>query len=87
MEVAISALRAELSSWIERAGAGEEIVVTDRGTPVARLVAVESAPLLEQLTANGVISKPRRGVRPVATSADRVRADGPVADLVSEQRR
>jgi prevent-host-death family protein len=87
MDVAVSTLRAELSSWIERVRAGEEVVITDRGTPVARLVAVESAPLLEQLTASGVISKPRSPVRPTATSASRVRASGPVAELVSEQRR
>src|SRR5665647_1492442 len=43
MDVAISTLRAELSSWIERARSGEEIVVTERGTPVARLLAGYSA--------------------------------------------
>src|SRR5664279_610532 len=36
------------------ARAGEEIVVTDRGSPVARLVAVDSAPLFDQLTQRGV---------------------------------
>ena len=87
MDVAISALRAELSSWIERAQAGEEIVVTDRGTPVARLLAVETAPLLEQLVQRGVLSRPLRADRPPARGASRVHARGPVADLVSEQRR
>jgi prevent-host-death family protein len=87
MEVAISTLRAELSRWIERARAGEEIVVTDRGTPVARLLAVDSAPLLDQLVERGVVSRPLRTERPAARRATRVRASGPVADLVSEQRR
>ncbi len=87
MDVAISILRAELSNWIERARAGEEIVVTDRGTPVARLLAVDAAPLLDQLVERGVLSKPRRAERPAARHADRVLASGPVADLVSEQRR
>ena len=87
VDVAISTLRAELSSWIERARAGEEIVVTDRGTPVARLLAVDTAPLLDQLIARGVVSKPRRAERPAARQADRVHASGPVADLVSKQRR
>ena len=87
MDVAISRLRAELSSWIERARAGEEIVVTDRGTPVARLLAVDTAPLLDQLTERGVLGRPRRADRPVARRAQRVRASGPVADLVSQQRR
>ncbi len=87
MDVAISTLRAELSSWIERAQAGEEIVVTARGTPVARLLAVDTAPLLEQLMERGVLSKPQRTDRPAARRARRVQARGPVADLVSEQRR
>jgi prevent-host-death family protein len=87
MDVAISTLRAELSRWIERARAGEEIVVTDRGTPVARLLAIDTAPLLDQLVERGVISKPQRAERPAAGGASRVRASGPVADLVSEQRR
>ena len=86
MDVAISTLRAELLSWIDRARAGEEIVVTDRGIPVARLLAVETAPLLEDLTQRGVLSRPR-GDRPAARGLVRARASGPVSDLVSEQRR
>jgi prevent-host-death family protein len=87
MDVPISTLRAELSSWIERARAGEEIVVTDRGTPVARLLPVDTAPLLDQLVERGVLSKPPRPERPAARRAHLVHASGPVADLVSEQRR
>ena len=86
MDVPISALRAELSSWIERARAGEEIVVTDRGSPVARLVAVDSAPLFDQLTQRGVLSRPA-GPRPAARGAVRARATGSVSDLVGDQRR
>jgi prevent-host-death family protein len=87
MDVPISTLRAELSSWIERARAGEEIVITDRGTPVARLLSVDTAPLLDQLIESGVVGKPRRPDRPTARDESRVHARGPVADLVSEQRR
>ncbi len=86
MDVAISMFRAELSSWIERARAGEEVVLTDRGTPVARLLPVDTAPLLDQLVQRGVLSRPHRADRPAARGAARVRASGPVADLVSEQR-
>lgn len=44
VDVAVSRLRAALADWIERARRGEGVVVTDRGTPVVRLVAVDSAP-------------------------------------------
>jgi prevent-host-death family protein len=84
--VAISALRADLASWIERARGGEEVLVTDRGVPVARLLPVDSAPIIERLTREGVLSKPRQAPRPAATGRPRVRAHGPVAQLVNEQR-
>lgn len=87
MDVTVTTLRAELSSWIDRVQSGEEVVVTDRGTPVARLLPIATAPLLEQLVHRGVLSKPRRVDRPAARGAARVQALGPVADLVSEQRR
>jgi prevent-host-death family protein len=87
MEVTISKLRSELADWLARAREGEEIIVTDRGIPVARLSSVETAPLIEQLTQSGILSKPRSAARPTARGASRVQAHGSVADLVSEQRR
>lgn len=87
MDVAVSVLRAELADWIERVRTGEEVVVTDRGTPVARLIAVDAAPLLEQLTRQGVLGRPRRAARPTASGASRARAQRPVSELVSDQRR
>ena len=87
MDVAISALRAELATWIERARAGEEVVITDRGTPVARLLAIDTAPLLDQLIQSGVLNKPCRDDRPAARGVARARASGPVSELVTEDRR
>lgn len=86
VDVAVSTFRAELSSWIERVRSGEEVVLTDRGTPVARLLPVDTAPLLEELVQRGVLSRPSSAQRPTARGAVRVRATGPVADLVTEQR-
>ncbi len=86
MDVAISTLRAGLARWIERARAGEEVIVTDRGIPVARLIAVDSASPLDRLTQQGVLSR-TSGPRPVAHDAVRARATGSVSDLVGEQRR
>ena len=86
MDVAVSALRADLSTWIDLARAGEEVVVTDRGTPVVRLVAVDAAPLLDELARTGVLS-PAPGPRPVARNTRLARATGPVSELITEQRR
>jgi prevent-host-death family protein len=87
MDVAVSTLRAHLSEWVDRARAGEEILVTDRGVPVARLLGVDTAPLLERLVAEGLLSRAGRKPRPRATGHRRVPATRSVAELVSEQRR
>ena len=87
MDVAVSELRAHLSEWLERAREGDEIVVTDRGVPVARLLGISAAATLERLAAEGVIGRPERAKRPTASGRSRPRARSSVAALVSEQRR
>lgn len=87
MDVAVSILRAHLSEWVARARAGQEIVITDRGVPVARLLGVDTAPLLERLVSEGVISPAGSKPRPRATGHPRVPAKGSVAELIGEERR
>jgi prevent-host-death family protein len=86
VDVAISELRANLKTFIERAKAGERIVVTDRGVPVARLGPADEESLLERLEREGVLTRAQTKKRPVARHGKRVKADGPVADLVTEMR-
>lgn len=87
MDVAVSELRAHLSEWLERVREGEEVVVTERGIPVARLLGVQSTAILDRLTADGVIARPGQAQRPTASGKARPRSRRSVADLVSEQRR
>jgi prevent-host-death family protein len=86
VEVSVTELRAHLSDWLDRARAGGEVVITDRGIPVARLAALDSAGTLERLTAEGVIGK-ATAQRPVAAGRSRPRPRRPVSDRVSDQRR
>ncbi len=86
MDVSVSALRSELASWIARVTEGEEVVITDRGVPVARLVPVGSGPLIEELTRKGVIGPAPVAERPRLTGRPRFKASGSVSDLVREQR-
>jgi prevent-host-death family protein len=86
MDVAISELRANLRAFVERAQAGEDIVVTERGVPVARLTPVSSAGALDRLTREGLVSRPS-AARPSARSHRRVPSVAPVSDLVGELRR
>lgn len=83
----MTTLRAHLGDWLDRARSGEEIVITDRGVPVARLIGMDTTTLIERLTQEGLISKPARAQRPQATGRRRVSARGSVSDLVSAQRR
>lgn len=86
MDVSVTELRAHLSDWLDRARAGGEVVITDRGIPVARLAALDSAGTLERLTAEGLIGK-ATAQRPVAADRSRPRPRRPVSDRVSDQRR
>jgi prevent-host-death family protein len=87
MDVAVSELRAHLSEWLEQAREGKEVVVTDRGVPVARLLGMGATDTLRRLTDEGVIARPERTQRPKASGRRRPRARASVSDLVSDQRR
>ena len=87
MDVAVTELRAHLAHWIDAAREGNDVVITDRGTPVARIVALDSTAVIDRLTAEGIISRPTRSTRPVAGDRRRPTPKRPVADIVSEQRR
>lgn len=86
MDVAVSELRAHLSDYLDRAREGAEVLITDRGVPIARLLGLTATTTLERLTADGVISRPT-GPRPRASGQPRPRPRRSVADIVSDQRR
>ncbi len=62
--VSIAALRAQLSKYVEAAGAGEEVLVTDHGKPVARLVPIAATRRLEarlaMMARQGLVRLPAR---------------------------
>jgi prevent-host-death family protein len=86
VDVAVTELRARLSVWLDLVRHGEEVVITDRGLPVARLLGMESTPTLARLTDEGVIARPVSAQRPKAAGRQRPRPRVPIADIVSEQR-
>jgi prevent-host-death family protein len=86
MDVAIRELKAKLSSYVQRAAAGEHITVTDRGRPVAMLGppigrvdldAAAEAGWLTLATAPGGLKPVRRqqAVRPVLEVLEEDRAE------------
>lgn len=86
MEVGIRELRAGLSRWLERVRAGEELVVTDRGVPVARVLPVGRLRPYDSMVAAGLIT-PARSLRSDRHTPHPVATDGMVSDLVADQRR
>ncbi len=79
-------LKNNLSRYLDRVREGEDVIVTDRGKPVARLSAIDhSTDRLTDLIAAGIVrpAKQTNRSRPVR----RVTPKGSVSDLVAEQRR
>lgn len=80
----IRELRADLSRWVRRVRAGEEVVVTDRGTAVAKLVPFEGERTIDRLIRAGLVTPAPSGAR--RTTPSPVEGGGPLSDLVSEGR-
>lgn len=87
VDVAITELRVHLARWIAAARDGQDVVITDRGRPVARIVALDSTPVIDRLTAQGIIGRPARTTRPVAGGPHRPAPRLSVADIIGDQRR
>lgn len=85
-EVGIRDLKNGLSKYINRVQDGEEVIVTDRGRPVAKLCPLDAPDdRLADLVAAGVVRPPTSGTR--HRSRSRIKPQGDVSDLVAEQRR
>jgi len=54
--VGIRELRNNLSKYLERVRGGEEVIVTDRGTAVARVLPVGTERVLDRLIAEGAVT-------------------------------
>lgn len=84
-EVGVAELRRDLKRWVERVQAGDEVIITDRGNPVARLVGAGVPSVLERLTVEGRISRPVQE-RPSARGLRRIGSQGAVSGYVSSER-
>lgn len=88
MDVQITELRAQLADCIDRVRRGEELVVVQHGFPVARLLGIDTTPVIERLTREGVIRRPTNPVKITAAGRKRIKptAGPPVSDWIAEQR-
>ncbi len=84
IEVGVRELRNNLSRYLERVREGEEVLVTDRGSAVARVLPIDAERVLDRLIAEGVVTpapqQKRRAGAPITGT-------GTVSDLIDDQRR
>lgn len=79
-------LKNNLSRYLDRVREGEDVIVTDRGHPIARLSALDHTEnRLAELIASGVVRPAKRTSR--RPPANRIAPKGSVSDLVADQRR
>jgi prevent-host-death family protein len=83
-QVGVRELHDQLSRYVQHVSEGNEVLVTMRGRPVARLTPVDAHDPFEDLRRRGILQDPTqewvpRGDGPIPTEA--------VADLIVEQRR
>ena len=83
-EVGVRELRDHLSRYLEHVQSGEELVVTDRGRAIARVVPVGGERTIDKLIRLGLVTPAERRTRRRPTT---IRTAGTVSDLVADQRR
>lgn len=86
LEVGVRELRDHLSRWLDQVKDGHEIVVTERGRAVARMVPTSRPSRLDALIELGIVT-PSADTRQPAEALPGARASGSVAEFVREQRR
>ncbi len=84
-EVGIRVLRDKLNWYISRVREGEEVVVTDHGKAVARIVPIDRPGLIEPLVAEGVVTPPLDRER--TPLRRRITLTAPVSPMIIEDRR
>ena len=84
-EVGIRELRDNLSRFLDEVQAGRELIVTDRGRPVARIVGTPGESWVDELVAAGIVTLPERQLD--LSSFGRVDATGDLMEFVFDQRR
>ena len=89
--VGIRELRNNLHSWLERVKAGEEVVVTERGKPIAQLTPLDSGrQKLQELIDLGLVRPPlsKKRHKIDLSKIPSLQGAGPtLSDIVIEQRR
>jgi len=69
MDVSVTELRANLAAFLDRVKVGEEVTITDRGEPIARIVPAGWARHLKDLEDAGLVTLPTSQKQPMSGSS------------------
>lgn len=83
-EIGIRELRDHLSRYLDLVQDGEELVVTDRGKAVARVLPMSGERTIDRLIVEGLVTPAAKRKRPASRP---IGPAGTVSDLVPDQRR
>src|SRR6476646_845192 len=83
-EVGVRELHDRLSEYLEKVERGDEVLVTRRGKPIARLSQVNAPRPFEDLERRGLVRWPKK---PREAGRALTGAEGVVSELVEDQRR
>lgn len=84
-QVGVRQLRQELALWLDRVRSGEEIVVTEHGKPIARIVPASLPPGYQRLIDLGILHPPKAPKRPSSTFRT-FPVEGSVTELLLKMR-
>jgi prevent-host-death family protein len=87
LTVGIRELKNQLSGFLDRVKAGEEITVTEHGRPIARLTSISpDVDRMALLVEAGIVVPPRQAERRLPSKRVRLAPGTPLAEVVAQQR-
>lgn len=84
MEVGVRELKNNLSRYLAKVSAGDEVIVTDRGRAVAKITPIGTERTLDRLITQGIVTP--ASVTKKAAPLKRVRPTQAVSPLIADQR-
>jgi prevent-host-death family protein len=85
--VGVREFRSRLSHWLDRAAAGEEVIVTEHGRPRARVTAVDAERTWQRLIDEGLITPPTKPKGKIDVESLPRLKEGTLTEILFEQRR
>lgn len=82
MRIGIRELRNRLKHYVDTARQGEDVIITERGRPVARLVALHEERPIDRLIKAGIVTPPRKAKSSDGLDWTPVASSGSVSDLI-----